>query len=166
MKLIKIQFKKVIYLVFCLTMLCSVESRSQEEASAHEFNIEDYSWLVGHWKGSGFGGTSEEIWTSPVDGTMMGMFRQINDGKIVFYEFLLLNKDGLHLKHFHPDLKGWEEKDEYLTFDMVGGSDREIKLKGLTFEKKSDTEMDIRLRMKRGDVVETEVFEMKKMGVD
>ncbi len=158
--------KSSVFTTFCtviLVVLSSLNLHAQKEKAAHEFNIDDYHWLVGHWKGSGFGGTSEEIWAPPVDGVMMGMFRQINDDKIVFYEFLLLDEQGLRLKHFHPDLKGWEEKDDFVTFTLAEGSKDQLKLKGLTFERKSDSEMDIRLRMRRGDKVETEVFEMKKV---
>lgn len=127
------------------------------------FNIDDYTWLAGHWVGDGFGGVSEEVWALPADGTMMGMYRHIKDEKLVFYEFLLLDKDGLRLKHFHPDLKGWETKDEFVSFPMVEYSPNKLVLKGLIFEKKSDTEMEIRLRLRRGEKVETEVFQMRRV---
>lgn len=127
-----------------------------------KFDINDFSWLSGHWIGEGFGGVSEEIWSPPADGTMMGMFRQLNDDKLVFYEFLLLDETGLRLKHFHPDLKGWETKDEFVTFEMVEYSKKKIVLKGLEFELKSKNEMEIRLRMRQGDEVKTEVFKMKR----
>lgn len=136
--------------------------RKSHEDSA-TFNIDDYTWLAGHWVGDGFGGISEEVWALPADGTMMGMYRHVKDGKLVFYEFLLLDKDGLRLKHFHSDLKGWETKDEFVSFPMVEYSASKLVLKGLTFEKKSDTEMEIRLRLRRGGKVETELFQMRRM---
>lgn len=126
------------------------------------FNIDDYHWLAGHWVGEGFGGLSEELWALPEDGTMMGMFRQVNDGKLVFYEFMLLDKDGLKLKHFEPDLKGWETKDEYVTFPMVEFTENKIVLKGLVYEKKSETEMEIRLKLKTGNEIKTEVFSLRR----
>jgi len=138
-----------------------------EHTNSHEdnttFNIDDYTWLAGHWVGDGFGGVSEEIWALPADGTMMGMYRHIKDGKLVFYEFLLLDKDGLRLKHFHPDLKGWETKEEFVTFPMVEYTPHKLVLKGLSFEKKSDTEMEIRLQLRMGEKVETEVFQMRRV---
>ena len=133
----------------------------QDEATT-KFDINDFSWLSGHWTGEGFGGVSEEIWSPPADGTMMGMFRQLNDEKLVFYEFLLLDETGLRLKHFHPDLKGWETKDEFVTFEMVEYTKKKIVLKGLEFELKSKNEMEIRLSMRQGDEVKTEVFNMKR----
>ena len=127
-----------------------------------EFDINDYSWLVGTWKGDGFGGISEEIWSEPHNGTMMGMYRHIKDGELIFYEFLLLDESGLRLKHFHPDLKGWEEKDETTFFEMVEYSADKLIMKGLTFERKSDSLFIINLKMRRAEKVETEVFTMHK----
>jgi len=139
-----------------------IEIPMTEEDSPMPFNIDDYTWLAGHWIGEGFGGLSEEMWSLPEDGTMMGMFRQVNDGKLVFYEFLLLDKDGLKLKHFEPDLKGWETKDEYVTFPMIEYTKDKIVLKGLVYEKKSETEMEIRLKLKEGDEIRTEVFSLRR----
>ncbi len=53
---------------------------SKDEQLQQPFDINDYSWLVGSWKGDGFGGISEEIWSKPEKGVMMGMYRQIKDG--------------------------------------------------------------------------------------
>ena len=130
-----------------------------------EFDINDYAWLAGSWVGDGFGGTSEEVWSEPsADGTMMGTYRHHKaDGSLNFYEFLVLDKSGMRLKHFTPDLVSWEEKEDFVTFEMVSFSKDKIELKGLVFERKSATEMEIRLRMKYGeDRVETEVFKMKR----
>ena len=57
---------------------------------------------------------------------------------------------------------GWETKEDYVTFEMVDYSPDKIELKGLTFERKSDTEMEIRLKMRYGEEVKTEVFKMKR----
>ncbi|MEX2605347.1 MAG: DUF6265 family protein [Gracilimonas sp.] len=136
-----------------------------ETAAAEKpsFNINDFSWLVGSWEGDGFGGISHETWAEPVNGTMMGMYRHINkDGELVFYEFLLLDETGIRLKHFNPDLTGWEEKDDMTTFEMISFTKDKIEMKGLTIEKKSDSEMEIRLRMNRNGEAHTEVFNMKK----
>ncbi len=155
--------KKIVSLITvfaCLFMLSFTKVPIQ--TIENEFDINDYKWLVGTWIGDGFGGVSEEVWSKPVDGTMMGMYRHHKDGKLVFYEFLLLDETGLRLKHFHPDLKGWEEKDDMLRFEMVEYSPTKLTMKGLTFEKKSDSLFIINLKMRRGDKVETEVFTMHR----
>lgn len=132
--------------------------------STQKFDINDYQWLAGSWIGDGFGGVSEEHWSEPVDGTMMGMYRHYKDGEIVFYEFLLLDEKGMRLKHFNPDITGWEEKNDYLTFEMISFFENKIEMKGLVFERKSDSEMEIRLQMRRNGEAHTEVFSMRRMG--
>lgn len=52
--------------------------------------LEDFRWLVGHWTGTGLGGVSEEVWAEPAGGAMMGMYRLVTGGKVIFYEFMNL----------------------------------------------------------------------------
>ena len=101
-------------------------------------NNYDYSWLAGSWVGDGFGGTSEEVWSEPSeDGTMMGVYRHHKaDGSLNFYEFIVLDKTGMRLKHFSPELKAWEDKEDHVTFEMVEFSKDKIAMKGLVFERK------------------------------
>ena len=130
-----------------------------------EPDVAQLEWLVGHWQGDGFGGTSEEIWSPARDGVMMGMFRHHKaDGSLNFYEFMTIDSDGLKLKHFNPDMTGWEEKDDYLTFRFDEQMPGKIVFKGLSFERVDDDAMRISLKMKRGDESFTEVFNMRRVG--
>ena len=123
-----------------------------------------FAWLEGSWTGDGFGGTSEEVWSAPAaDGTMMGSYRHFDsDGSLNFYEFWLLDSTGLVLKHFDRDFVGWEEKDEFLFFKMEELSEDKVALKGLVYEKISETEMKIYLEMNTKEGKKTEVFSMTK----
>ena len=47
--------------------------------------IADMSWLAGTWTGGGLGGVSDEVWTEPRGGVMMGMYRMTKSDKPVFY---------------------------------------------------------------------------------
>ena len=74
-------------------------------------NISDFGWLTGHWIGDGFGGISEEIWSPPKGGTMMGSYRHLDKSENVnFYEFMVIVEENdtikLKLKHFNTDLTG------------------------------------------------------------
>lgn len=106
-------------------------------ALAHEqrVTIQDAAWLEGRWVGEGFGGQLEEIWMAPVGGQMVGHFRMIQDGRPAFYEFLLIeeHEGGLRyrVKHFNPDMVGWEEKDGFHEFPWVSASDGELRFGGL-----------------------------------
>lgn len=154
---------KPLLLILSLAVITLSFSETPKPTTANEFDINDYTWLVGSWAGDGFGGTSHEIWEKPVNGTMMGMYRHIDaEGELVFYEFMLLDETGLRLKHFNPNLTGWEEKDDMTTFEMIRFSEDKIELKGLTFERTSDNEMVISLRMTQGGESRTEVFNMKR----
>jgi len=133
---------KTLLLIITLALSTLSFLEVSEPEANQSFDINDYTWLVGSWEGDGFGGISHETWAKPVNGTMMGMYRHINvEGELVFYEFLLLDENGLRLKHFNPDLTGWEEKEDMTTFEMISFSKNKIELKGLTFERTSDTEM-------------------------
>ncbi len=143
-------------LTFALIIISSTTLQAQETI--------DNSWLTGTWTGEGFGGTMEEIWSAPdANGTMMGMFRHFNgNGSLNFYEFWVLDSAGLKLKHFNPDMTGWEEKGDFVTFEKVRFQKDKTTLKGLTYEKIGDDEMKISLRMKYGDEVKIEVFMMSR----
>lgn len=124
-----------------------------------------YAWIEGTWVGDGFGGTSEEIWSEPsADGTIMGSFRHFNgDGSLNFYEFLVLDSTGLRLKHFNPDMTGWEQKDDFVTFELIAFEQNKIVLKGLIYELKSEDEMEIRLDLKNKEGEKwTEIFSMRR----
>jgi len=142
-----------------LALFCILSAQLSAQTSAPA-----YAWLAGHWTGDGFGGTSQEIWSPPsADGTMMGMYRHhTENGTLNFYEFMTLDATGMKIKHFHPNLTGWEEKEGFVSFEMISHTADRIELKGLTFVKKSVTEMEIHLNMKDGDKRWTEVFKMKR----
>ena len=124
--------------------------------------IEDVAWLAGAWTGDGLGGVSEEFWTSPAGGTMTGFYRLVRDNKPAFYEIFIIteveNTLVLKLKHFHPDLTGWEEKDKTVDFRLVKVGKNEAFFDGLTFRKLDDGSLQIFLKLTRkgGEVVEEE----------
>ena len=98
--------------------------------------LSDVAWLVGQWRGEGLGGVAEEVWSPPAGGAMMGMFRMVRDGKVWFYELISISESGgsltLRLKHFHPDMKGWEEKDDVREFRLVRADAKGAWFDGMT----------------------------------
>lgn len=100
--------------------------------------VEDVAWLEGRWIGEGLGGCSEETMSPPVAGQMMGMFRQTKeDGSLWFYEFYTIAPRGdsiaIRIKHFNPDLSGWEEKDAFVEFPLVAIEKGAVYFDGLTY---------------------------------
>ena len=128
--------------------------------------IADMAFLAGHWTGPALGGTSEEIWSPPAHGTMMGMYRLLRDGKPVFYELLTLVEEGgsltLRLKHFHPNLVGWEEKDESVSFPLVKKEPGAVHFDGMSFHPRGDElVVYLAIRQKDGSVRE-ETFKYRR----
>lgn len=148
---------KKFHLIFVLHLVVTFSLQAQNTQP-------NYAWLAGTWTGDGFGGTSEEMWSTPsAGGTMMGTYRhQKGDGSLNFYEFMVFDSTGLRLKHFNPDMTGWETKEDFIHFEMIETTKDKIVLKGLIFERKSETEMEIKLDLKDVDKKWTEVFKMTR----
>lgn len=129
--------------------------------------IADMEWYAGRWTGSGLGGLNEEVWSPPRDGTMMGMYRMIKDGKPVFYELLLITEENgslaIKLKHFHADLRGWEERDASVRFPLVAKRDGRIYFDGMTFERIGADRVKVYLATEHKDgKVNEETFEYSR----
>ncbi len=131
-----------------------------------EPKLENIAWIAGAWHGNAFGGQTEEIWSEPSGGSMMAAFKLINDEKVTFYEIVIIreieNSLILQLKHFGPDLKGWETKDETVDFPLKYITENKIVFEGINFEKVSDTEMNVYVDIKSGGKTETVKFNYKK----
>jgi hypothetical protein len=129
--------------------------------------IADMEWYAGRWTGSGLGGLNEEVWSPPRNGTMMGMYRMIKDGKPVFYELLLIAEENgslaIKLKHFHADLRGWEERDASVRFRLVAKRDGRIYFDGMTFERIGADRVKVYLAIEEKDgKVREETFEYSR----
>ena len=161
----------VVAALACVTLFAA-DGRAQEKLTEHTFSrspgapgppaqVEDMAWLAGHWVGEALGGTVEEIWSLPLAGAMMGMFRLVKDDKTVFYELMtILEEDGslvLRLKHFNGgDLSAWEEKEETVDFPLVAVADGTFRFDGMSFHPDGDDRVTVYLAMhgKEGAVQE------------
>jgi hypothetical protein len=131
--------------------------------------LEAIAWLAGGvWRGDGLGGLTEESWSAPAAGAMMGMFRALKpaaDGRheVVFYEFLTaVEQEGtlaLKLKHFNADLTGWEEKERFVVFRLARVTPDAIYFDGLTFRREAADRMTVFLALRdAAGTVREEVF--------
>ena len=118
------------------------------------FDIADFAWLAGQWRGEGLGGSCEEIWSRPMAGTMVGTFRLVKNGEIVFYEIMVLGGDAkggyLKVKHFSKNFVAWEDKAECVRFALESVRKDRAVFSGLTLERRGD-KLDIKLKMRSGD---------------
>jgi hypothetical protein len=56
--------------------------------------LEDLGWMTGSWSGSKEGVHSEEHWSAPKGGMLIGMHRDVKDGRAVGFEFFRIHGQG------------------------------------------------------------------------
>lgn len=118
-------------------------------------DIKALSFMAGKWTTKGEWGDMEENWSEPVGNSMMCSFRCVKDGKVVFYEFIVIEQQPkgpvMKLRHFSPGNIAWEDKDkpyEYpLTFldDNLARFERPDKKTSLTFHRLAPDKMKVTL---------------------
>ena len=153
-------------MTIALTTLLSLTVLAQEKQTEHTLKlsagqqsppatIADMSWMVGSWTGNALGGVTEEAWAAPAGGSMVGMFRLTKNGKPVFYELTTLTEEGgsliMRLKHFNPNMTGWEEKDKTVDFKFVGKKDGLIHFEGMAFKPEGKDGFTVYLAIKYKD---------------
>lgn len=153
--------KYILIILMAFSLSCKAQTENLEP------KLENIKWIAGTWHGEAFGGITEEIWSEPSAGSMMATFKLINEGKVTFYEIEVIrevqNTLILQLKHFGPDLKGWETKDETVDFPLKKITQTKVVFEGMTFEKVSDIEMNVYVDVKNDDgEVEVVKFNYKK----
>ncbi len=98
---------------------------------------------------------------------MMATFKLTANNQVKFYEIEIIREIGntliLQLKHFGSDLKGWETKDETVDFPLIEITVNKVVFEGMTFEKISNTEMNVYVDLKdKEGKVETVKISYKK----
>lgn len=154
-------------LLFCAGIVSAQETLQLSEGeSSPKANLEEVSWIEGHWSGEAFGGIAEEIWSAPMGNSMMFVFRLINDGKVSFYESGHIQQldDSLilQLKHFDGNMKGWEEKDKTIDFKLVKLEPNKVFFEGLTMEKISEDQINVWVLIEEGSNTEEVLFAYKR----
>jgi hypothetical protein len=157
------------YVILCtlvlglIWVLCPAHAASPLTANTLRYDVADdasharigiMAWFAGTWRGNGLGGVTEEVWSAPEGGKMMGMYRLLKNGKPVFYEFLVLEEDTgnlfFRLKHFDPNLRSWEAQDEREELGFIGQKGNRYHFDGMTIEKASDDAVTIYLAIVDG----------------
>ncbi|WP_289046225.1 DUF6265 family protein [uncultured Olleya sp.] len=161
------QLLTLLALVIYLTSFAQSNTiKFDETISSPKANLSQVSWIQGHWKGEAFGGITEEIWSPPLGDSMMFSFKLVSNGKVVFYELGGIREVDntliFQLKHFGNDFKGWEEKDETVDAKLVKIEDNRVYFDQFTFEKISDSEINIYVVVEENGNTEEVKFNYKK----
>jgi len=122
--------------------------------------VQDFAFLTGRWRGGIQGGLFDEEWSQPSSDSMMGMFRYMENGKVHFYELMVIEASPsgpvLHLRHFDPGLTGWEDKSAPLTYMVESCTENEVvfvngdKSTTLTYRRSSPTALTETLEREAG----------------
>lgn len=141
----------------CLVSFISVSAFSQIPIR----NIKDLAFMAGKWVTKGEWGDMEENWSAPMGNCMMCSYRCVKDGKVVFYEFIVIEQQPegpvMKLRHFSPGNIAWEEKDkpyEYpLTYldENLARFERPDKKTSLTFQRIDATKLKVTLERQDKD---------------
>ena len=137
------------------------------EAAIAGVSIDDFAWMAGHWECEAFGGIAEDIWAPPRGGYMVGLFRSTTEKGVNFYEIITIGEqDGvfmMRLKHFTPELHGWETKDETVDFILTDRGENIWYFKALTIERHSADAMTIYVRLRNSDGTNIVPFRFKRV---
>lgn len=145
--------------VFCLVWFLSWPVFSQVPVR----EIKDLSFMAGKWITKGEWGDMEENWSAPMGNSMMCSYRCVKDGKIVFYEFIVIEQHAegpvMKLRHFSPGNIAWEEKDKPYDYplmfldldDKVARFERPDKKTSLTFQRVSPDKLKVILERQDKD---------------
>jgi hypothetical protein len=133
--------------------------------------IGQMDWLAGRWEGPGIEGLhAVESWLPAFGTTMVGTFVQADpQGGIMFSEHMYLVEEGgtliLKLKHFNPDLTGWEDAGEMLRFTLEALEPCHARFNGLTMRCQGEDGLMIAVRMRADDGSVGElVFNFRRTG--
>ncbi len=124
-------------------------------------NIKDLSFMSGKWTTHSAWGDMEESWSEPLGNSMMCAYRCVKDGKVVFYEFIVIEQldsgPVMKLRHFSPGNIGWEEKDKPYEYPLMflesdkARFERPDKKTALTFHRTSPDKLKVILERQDKD---------------
>lgn len=138
----------------------------EEGAPPPPASMADVAWLAGRWVGEGLGAAAEEVWMPPAGGAMVGVFRLVREGSPQFYELVtMVEEEGsvvLRLKHFGPDLVGWEAKGESVSFPLVRRDADTLWFDGLTIRRVGADRMRIWVALESEGEVREGLFEYRR----
>jgi hypothetical protein len=121
--------------------------------------LTDFSFLAGAWKGEAGPSIVEEHWMAPDGETMLGMSREIRDGKTTVTELCSIEMSSgvpvLVIRHFNSALIAREGKDKPLVFALESSAPGKAvffhaeRNTRVIYERKSETELVITLERER-----------------
>lgn len=108
-------------IIFLIFLLLPTLSHSQSSPTPTSFDF-----LTGTWKTEHKWGDMTEIWSTVEGENLMCTFRCINDNKVIFYEWIIIESSPsgpvMKLRHFNPGSIAWEDKEHPHTYHLVSST--------------------------------------------
>lgn len=106
-----------------LALLIAAATMLSGHAQPPVKQVKDLAFMSGKWVTKGAWGDMEENWSEPLGNNMMCSYRCVKDGKIVFYEFIVIEQTPtgpvMKLRHFSPGNIAWEDKDKPYEYPLM-----------------------------------------------
>jgi hypothetical protein len=146
----------VLLLLFSTGMSLSAIAQQQ-------LRMGELKFMSGKWKGSMEWGDMEEHWSEPAGNGMMCSYRCVKDGKIVFYEFIVIEQlendtmPVMKLRHFNPGNIAWEDKASPFSYPLVklepnkARFEKTDKKTAMTFQRTAKNKLKVTLEREDGD---------------
>jgi hypothetical protein len=142
-----------------ILLLLLLTSKLPAQSPVHE--LKELSFLTGKWVTKNEWGEMEEHWSTPMGNSMMCAYRCVKGGKVVFYEFIVIEQEAtgpvMKLRHFSPGNIGWEEKDKPYLYPLTfiesdrARFERPDKKTALTFHRLSSDKLNVILERQDKD---------------
>ena len=109
--------KKLLIISLFLVVVGSVSAQVPRK------DIKNLAFMAGKWITHTAWGDMEENWSEPMGDNMMCSYRCVKDGKVIFYEFMVIEQTEsgpvMMLRHFSPGNIGWEDKDKPYRYPLM-----------------------------------------------
>jgi len=93
------------------------------DAQTFTADIKDLSFMSGKWFTHPPWGDMEEYWGEPLGNNMISSYRCVKDGKVIFYEFVVIEQSDsvpvMILRNFKPGNIAWEDKEHPERYPLV-----------------------------------------------
>jgi len=130
--------------------------------------LADVAWLEGRWIGEMPEGPVEHVILGPSFGHLPGFVRAVNPQGVIFYEIWVLAEVGgsltVRVKHFSPELAGWEAQEAYIDRPLVDRDARNLFFDGATYSRTGPDSFTVYFLNRSGGVEgETIVIPFRRM---
>ena len=152
--------------VALLTLVTAVGAESTP-SQGEALTVDALGWLSGCWAREGKEAGTDETWTSPAGGTLLGTSRTVHDGKTVFHEFMMIRpaEDG------GLEFVAWPSGQAEASFPMVEKGEHRVVFENpehdfpqrIVYHLREDVQLDARIEGKQNGETQGVDFRFRRV---